>query len=64
MLAILAGLILLTSIAFAFCVRMASTWRRARGYLKKFLDMLGAVKGTFSSQGLMVEDHEKTHWFP
>jgi hypothetical protein len=53
-----------TLLAYAFCVRMASTRRRARGYLKKFPDLLGPVKGTFNSQGLMVEDNKKTHWFP
>lgn len=64
MLAVSSSAILFTSIAFAFCIRMASTRRRARGYLKKFPDLLGTLKGTFSSQGLVVDDHEKTHWFP
>ncbi len=59
-----AGMTLLTGIALVFCIRMASTRTRARSYLKKFPDLLGPMKGTFSSAGLLLEDQEKAHWFP
>ena len=58
------GMTLLTSIALVFCIRMSSSRNRARAYLKKFPDLLGPLKGTFSSTGLLLEDEEKTHWFP
>lgn len=50
--------------ALLFCIRMASTRIRARSYLKKFPDLLGAMEGTFNANGLVLEDTEKTHWFP
>ncbi len=55
---------LLLCAAMMFCIRMASTRIRAKSYLKKFPDLLGAMKGTFSSKGLILEDMEKSHWFP
>ncbi len=58
------GMTLVTSIALVFCIRMVSTRARARSYLKKFPDLLGPMKGTFSSTGLILEDEDKTHWFP
>lgn len=54
----------LSSFALTFCIRMASTRTRAKSYLEKFPDLLGAVKGTFQANGLVLDDHEKTHWFP
>ena len=55
---------LLSIVAIVFCMLMLSTRRRARKYLTKFPDLLGAMKGTFSSHGLILEDNGKTHWFP
>ena len=57
------GMTLFTMAALGFCIRMASTSTRARSYLKTFPDLLGAMKGTFSSKGLILDDGEKTHWF-
>ena len=55
---------ILSLAALLFCIWMASTRSRAKSYLKKFPDLLGAMQGTFSANGLLLEDTEKTHWFP
>lgn len=58
------GMALFTLIGLWFCTRMASTRARASAYLRKFPDLLGEMKGNFSSNGLILSDSEKTHWFP
>ena len=55
---------LLTVAALVFCIWMASVRSRANAYLKKFPDLIGPVKGAFRPTGLLVNDGEKTHWFP
>ncbi len=50
--------------AHVLCIRMASTGTRARSYLKQFPDLLGEMRGNLNSNGLILFDLEKTHWFP
>ncbi len=55
---------LLTCVAMGFCIWMASSRLRANSYLKKFPDLIGPLKGTFSAAGLLISDEEKKHWIP
>lgn len=51
-------------VGLLFCIRMASSRTKSRSYLRRFPDLLGPMRGTFNSNGLVLVDDEKTHWLP
>lgn len=47
-----------------YCLRYPTNDEKARRYLEVFPDLVGAMKGTFDANGLVLWDDSKMHWFP
>ncbi len=47
-----------------YCLRYPTRDEKARRYLKVFPDLVGAMKGRFDTNGLVLWDESKMHWFP